>query len=94
MTMAEGHAPPRRGAHGRTTLVPAGQRLPAGFFFIRDHEARPMPTTFRPSAILVRHAAAMRAQHPSHREARVGCPDCLAGVKGRELSIRYSPARA
>ena len=53
-----------------------------------------MPTTFRPSAILVRHAATMRAQHPTHREPRVGCPDCLAGLEGGRLSIRYTPVRS
>jgi len=53
-----------------------------------------MSTTFRPAALLVRHAAAMRAQHPTHRDARVGCPECLAGLKGRELSIRYTPVRS
>jgi hypothetical protein len=59
-----------------------------------DRGFDPMMSTFRPSAILVRHAAAMRAQHPTHREPRVGCPACLAATKGRELSIRFSPARA
>jgi|tagenome__1003787_1003787.scaffolds.fasta_scaffold7427884_1 hypothetical protein len=46
-----------------------------------------MSNTFRPSAILVRHAATMRAQHPTHRVPRFGCPDCLLGAKGRDLSI-------
>jgi hypothetical protein len=52
-----------------------------------------MSTTFRPSAILVRHAAAMRAQHAGHRQPTLGCPDCLYRANGRSLSIRYSAAR-
>ena len=52
-----------------------------------------MPTTFRPSAILVRHAAAMRAQHAAHAQPTIGCPDCLNRAGGTSLSIRYSPAR-
>ncbi|HEY7131615.1 MAG TPA: hypothetical protein VH440_05150 [Candidatus Limnocylindrales bacterium] len=53
-----------------------------------------MKSTFRPSAILVRHAAAMRAQHAAHQQPTVGCPVCLDRANGRALSIRYAPGRA
>jgi hypothetical protein len=66
--------------------TPPGLRQDRGF--------DPMMSTFRPSAILVRHAAAMRAQHATHKQPTLGCPDCLDRANGRSLSIRYSPARA
>ncbi len=53
-----------------------------------------MTKTFRPAAVLTRHAAAMRAQHPTHRQPVVGCPDCLVQASGRGLSIRYTPVRS
>jgi hypothetical protein len=53
-----------------------------------------MVTSFRPSAILVRHAAAMKAQHAGHKQPTLGCPDCLYRATGRSLTIRYSPGRS
>jgi hypothetical protein len=52
-----------------------------------------MTPSFRPATVLDRHAAAMRAQHPTHRAPRFGCPDCALRSTGRQVTIRYSPVR-
>jgi hypothetical protein len=61
--------------------------------FISELEARSMSKTFHVAPVLTRHAASMRAQHPTHRHPAIGCPDCLVQSSGRGLTIRYSPAR-
>ncbi len=52
-----------------------------------------MSKSFFAAPVLTRHAAAMRAQHATHRHPVIGCPDCLGQSSGRGLSIRYAPAR-